>query len=258
MSFLRWYLSKMSLVKQHQIALIPARSGSKRLPGKNIKSLNGVPLIAYTIKSALNSNLFTEVIVSTDSQEIADIALHWGASVPVLRPPEYARDSSPDIEWISHSIENMVITPRNLVECIAILRPTNPLRTADTIVRAFNIFQEQSWADSLRAMEITNKHPGKMWRLGENNQALPFLNQDSEIVPTHDQPTQSLEKLWIQNASLELVRLSALLKTKTISGEKILGFDMPNLQGYDVNTQLDWDFLEYLISINPGLLEKII
>jgi CMP-N-acetylneuraminic acid synthetase len=107
-------------------------------------------------------------------------------------------------------------------------------------------------------MEITNKHPGKMWRLGENNQALPFLNQDSEIVPTHDQPTQSLEKLWIQNASLELVRLSALLKTKTISGKKILGFDMPNLQGYDVNTQLDWDFLEYLISINPGLLEKII
>jgi N-acylneuraminate cytidylyltransferase len=248
----------MSLVKLHQIALIPARSGSKRLPGKNIKSLNGVPLIAYTIKSALNSNLFTEVIVSTDSQEIADIALHWGASVPVLRPAEYARDSSPDIEWVSHSIENMVVTPKNLVDCIAILRPTNPLRTADTIVRAFNIFQEQSWADSLRAMEITHKHPGKMWSLGDNNQASPFLNQDSEIIPTHDRPTQSLEKLWIQNASLELVRFSALLKTKSISGKKILGFDMPNLQGYDLNTQLDWDFLEYLISINPRLLVRII
>jgi N-acylneuraminate cytidylyltransferase len=248
----------MSLVKHHQIALIPARSGSKRLPGKNIKHLNGVPLIAYTIKSALNTNLFTEVIVSTDSQEIADIALHWGASVPALRPPEYARDSSPDIEWVSHCIENMVAIPRNLVECIAILRPTNPLRTSDTIVRAFNIFQEQSWADSLRAMEITNNHPGKMWRLGKNNQALPFLNQDSEIVPTHDRPTQSLEKLWIQNASLELIRFSALLKTTTISGKKILGFDMPSLQGFDINTQLDWDFLEYLISINPELLVKII
>ena len=104
----------MSLVKLHQIALIPARSGSKRLPGKNIKNLNGVPLIAYSIKSALNSKLFTEVIVSTDSQEIAEIAVHWGASVPVLRPPEYASDTSPDIEWVSHSIENMVITSRNL------------------------------------------------------------------------------------------------------------------------------------------------
>ena len=256
MSFLEWCLIKVSLVKLHQIALIPARSGSKRLPGKNIKNLNGVPLIAYSIKSALNSKLFTEVIVSTDSQEIAEIAVRWGASVPALRPPEYARDTSPDIEWVFHSIENMVSTPRDSVECIAILRPTNPLRTADTIIRAFNIFQEQSWADSLRAMEITNKHPGKMWKLGENNQALPFLNQNTEVVPTYDRPTQSLEKLWVQNASLELFRLSAFLKTKTISGRKILGFDMPNLQGYDINTQLDWDFLEYLISINPELLLK--
>ena len=97
MSLLRLCLNKMSLVQQHQIALIPARSGSKRLPGKNIKLLNGVPLIAYTIKSALDSNLFTEIIVSTDSQEIADIAIQWGASVPALRPPEYASDTSPDI-----------------------------------------------------------------------------------------------------------------------------------------------------------------
>jgi N-acylneuraminate cytidylyltransferase len=247
----------MSSLNRHQIALIPARSGSKRLPGKNIKNLNGVPLIAYTIKSALDSNLFTEVIVSTDSQEIADIALHWGASVPALRPTEYANDSSPDIEWVLHSIDNMVATPRNLVECIALLRPTNPLRTAKTIVRAFNVFQKEDWADSLRAMEITDKHPGKMWRLGEKNLASPFLSQDIEILPTHDRPTQSLEKLWIQNASLELIRFSALLKTKTISGKKVVGFNMPRLEGFDINTQWDWDFLEYLISTNPEVLGKM-
>ena len=125
-----------------QIALIPARSGSKRLPGKNIKLLRGIPLIAYTIQSALDSNLFSEVIVSTDSREISDIAIKWGASVPALRPIEYAGDESPDIEWVLHSVNNMISTPKSLIDCIAILRPTSPLRSADTIVKAFELFQE--------------------------------------------------------------------------------------------------------------------
>jgi len=247
----------MKNTNSKQVAFIPARSGSKRLPGKNIKKLKGVPLIAYTIKSALESEIFTEVIVSTDSQEIADVALQWGAVVPVLRPLVNANDSSTDIEWVLHSIDNMIATPRDLIECIAILRPTNPLRTAETIVSAFNIFKEQTWADSLRAMEEVNKHPGKMWRLGENQHAIPFLDQTREITPTHDQPTQMLEKLWVQNASLEIVRLSSLLISKKISGKNVLGFTMPGLEGYDINTQLDWDFLEYLILVNPQILRKL-
>jgi CMP-N,N'-diacetyllegionaminic acid synthase len=241
----------------HQIALIPARSGSKRLPGKNIKLLRGVPLIAYTIKSALDSNLFSEVIVSTDSTEIADIAIKWGASVPTLRPSEYASDNSPDIEWVLHSVENMVVTPKSLIGCIAILRPTSPLRSAKTIVNAFELFQAEVSMDSLRAMEITNSHPGKMWRLGEDNHATPFLPQINHMIPTHDRPTQSLEKLWIQNASLEFIRFRSLEQLRTISGNKVYGFIMPGLEGLDINTQLDWDNLENLVNSNTGLLKHI-
>jgi N-acylneuraminate cytidylyltransferase len=241
-----------------QIALIPARSGSKRLPGKNIKLLRGIPLIAYTIQSALDSNLFSEVIVSTDSREISDIAIKWGASVPALRPIEYAGDESPDIEWVLHSVNNMISTPKSLIDCIAILRPTSPLRSADTIVKAFELFQEAESMDSLRAMEITNTHPGKMWRLGNDNRATPFLSQIDQKIPTHDRPTQSLEKLWIQNASLEFIRFRSLVESKTISGKKVFGYIMPGLEGLDVNTQFDWDYLENLVNTNTSLLKQII
>jgi N-acylneuraminate cytidylyltransferase len=241
-----------------QIALIPARSGSKRLPGKNIKLLRGIPLIAYTIQSALDSNLFSEVIVSTDSREISDIAIKWGASVPALRPIEYAGDESPDIEWVLHSVNNMISTPKSLIDCIAILRPTSPLRSADTIVKAFELFQEAESMDSLRAMEITNTHPGKMWRLGDDNRATPFLSQIDQKIPTHDRPTQSLEKLWIQNASLEFIRFRSLVESKTISGKRVFGYIMPGLEGLDVNTQFDWDYLENLVNTNTSLLKQII
>ena len=241
-----------------QIALIPARSGSKRLPGKNIKLLRGIPLIAYTIQSALDSNLFSEVIVSTDSREISDIAIKWGASVPALRPIEYAGDESPDIEWVLHSVNNMISTPKSLIDCIAILRPTSPLRSEDTIVKAFELFQEAESMDSLRAMEITNTHPGKMWRLGDDNRATPFLSQIDQKIPTHDRPTQSLEKLWIQNASLEFIRFRSLVESKTISGKKVFGYIMPGLEGLDVNTQFDWDYLENLVNTNTSLLKQII
>jgi CMP-N,N'-diacetyllegionaminic acid synthase len=244
----------MKAQKFSQIALIPARSGSKRLPGKNVKELRGVPLIAYTISSALQSNLFDEVIVSTDSDEIAEIAIKWGASVPTLRPSEYASDLSADIEWVLHCVENMITTPKSLIDCIAILRPTSPLRTAETIVTAFELFQQQVLADSLRAMEVTNKHPGKMWKLSENNHATPFLEQGSHETPTHDRPTQSLETLWVQNASLEFVRFRSLQKSGKISGGKVLGFIMPGLEGFDINTELDWNFLEYLVKIRPEIL----
>jgi CMP-N,N'-diacetyllegionaminic acid synthase len=241
-----------------QIALIPARSGSKRLPGKNIKLLRGIPLIAYTIQSALDSNLFSEVIVSTDSREISDIAIKWGASVPALRPIEYAGDDSPDIEWVLHSVDNMILTPKSLIDCIAILRPTSPLRSADTIVNAFELFQEAESMDSLRAMEITNTHPGKMWRLGEDNRATPFLSQIDQKIPTHDRPTQSLEKLWIQNASLEFIRFRSLVESQTISGKRVFGYIMPGLEGLDVNTQFDWDYLENLVNTNTSLLKQIL
>src|SRR5210317_2466380 len=89
------------------VALIPARSGSKRVPDKNIRTLAGHPLIAYSIAAALQSRIFTAVIVSTDSERYADIARHYGAEVPFLRPDEIAGDTSPDIEWVTYTLDHL-------------------------------------------------------------------------------------------------------------------------------------------------------
>jgi CMP-N,N'-diacetyllegionaminic acid synthase len=239
------------------IALIPARSGSKRLPLKNIKPLNGVPLIAYTIVAAIKSELFKEVIVSTDSHVIADIAKEWGAKVPGLRPERFSTDSSTDIEWVNHAISEFISTPAHLVDKVSILRPTSPLRKSSSIVTAMNELNACTWADSIRAMEPIKNHPGKMWILDQNNHADPFLDQSAEVIPTFNKPTQMLQKLWVQNASLEIARMSAIIRTQKISGDKVLGIELPSFEGFDINTPSDWEYLEFVVSKNPEVLPKI-
>lgn len=240
------------------VAMIPARGNSVRLPGKNIRPLNGLPLIAYSIRAALESGIFSEVIVSTDDPQIAEIAREWGACVPSLRPQEFAMSSSTDLEWIMHALEDLISIPEELIGCIAIIRPTNPLRKASTIKKAMEVFKKNSWADSLRAMDVTYIHPGKMWRVDENMEATPYLDQTDEIIPTHNRPTQTLEKLWLQNAGLEITKSSSLLETQSISGYRVMAFQMPDYEGLDLNTELDWRLLEALLKNKPHLLPIIV
>ena len=247
----------MSQAPAVSIALIPARAGSKRLPLKNIKPLNGIPIIAYSIIAAKKTGLFSEIIVSTDSEEIAEIAEKWGAKVPSLRPEEFATDESSDIEWVRHAISKLISFPPESVDKVSILRPTSPLRSSESIVNAMRILNACPWADSIRAMEVTSKHPGKMWILDDQNRATAFLNQSDESLPTYNTPTQSLQKLWVQNASLEIAKISAIIETQTISGHNVMGLELPNFEGLDINTTTDWEFLEYLSVKYPEILPKI-
>ncbi|WP_293080853.1 hypothetical protein [Moorena sp. SIO3H5] len=160
------------------VALIPARAGSKRVPGKNIRRLKGHPLIAYTIAAATQSQVFSAVIVSTDSEEVADIARYYNAEVPFLRPPEYATDKSPDIEWIDYTLRRLSDMGRQF-DCFSILRPTSPCRQPHTIQRAWQGFLAQAnQVDSLRAVEKCQQHPGKMWVL-KGSLMKPLLEQNT-------------------------------------------------------------------------------
>src|ERR1051325_3707005 len=114
------------------VALIPARQGSKRVPGKNIRFLNGHPALAYTIPPALESGVFDAVLVSTDSDETAAIARYYGAEVPFLRPAAFATDTSPDIEWVDYTLRELNTRGRRW-DAFSLLRPTSPFRTPDTI-----------------------------------------------------------------------------------------------------------------------------
>ncbi len=243
--------------KPEIIGLIPARGGSKRVPGKNIKILAGHPLLAYTISAALESGAFSRVIVSTDSAEIADIATKYGAEVPFMRPEELAADHSPDIDWIRDLLD--VLRKRGeLTDCFSILRPTSHFRQAETIKRAWKEFSANFEADSLRAVEKCNEHPAKMWRINGGRMSPVMANPDRSSTPWHSMPYQSLPAIFVQNASLEIAHCRIPLECGTIAGESILPFVTDGYEGFDINRPEDWIVAEYLIENRMAVLPEVL
>lgn len=228
------------------VALIPARSGSKRVPDKNIRDLGGHPLIARTIAAAIASERFRAVVVSTDSPEIAAIAAHYGADVPFLRPAELARDDSPDIEWVVHALRGLA-ERGPAFDAYSILRPTSPFRTAATIRRAWGTFLADPTADSLRAVERCRQHPGKMWVM-RHGRLLPLLPFGPEERPWHSSATQTLPAVYVQNASLEISWSRVALERGTIAGEAIVPFLTEGREGLDINDLEDFERAEWLVA----------
>ena len=164
------------------IAFVPARSGSERVPGKNVRPLGGHPLLAYPIEVALQSGVFERVVCSTDSEEIADVARWYGAEVPFLRPAEYATSTSPDVEWLSFTLERL----EERYDVFAIVRATNPFRGPDVVRRGLELLLATPEADSLRAVEPVKQHPGKMWLLADDGRTMrPLLEQSHLDVAWH-------------------------------------------------------------------------
>jgi CMP-N,N'-diacetyllegionaminic acid synthase len=237
------------------IALVPARAGSKRVPGKNIRPLAGHPLLAYTIAAALDSGVFASVVVSTDSEETAAIARHYGAEVPFLRPVDMAGDLSPDIEWVTHMLAGLESAGAG-TECFSILRPTSPFRRAETIQRAWRHFLSAGPVDSLRAVELCRQHPGKMWVV-EGDRMRPLLRGDETGVPWHSRQYQALPPVYVQNASLEIAWTRTVRDTGTIAGHTIVPFFTEDYEGFDVNEQKDWWYAEHLIESGAARLPAV-
>jgi CMP-N,N'-diacetyllegionaminic acid synthase len=237
------------------VAFIPARVGSKRVPGKNVRVLGGHPMMAYTIGPALESKVFDAVIVSTDSEEIAAIARHYGAEVPFLRPAAFASDTSPDIEWLDHTIGELSARGRSW-DCFSLLRPTSPFRTAATIRRAWATFTSQQGVDSLRAVELCAQHPGKMWivRGQRMSPLLPFGNGEQ---PWHSTPYQALPQVYVQNASLEIAWTRVVRERRTIAGDVLVPFLTEGHEGFDINDAFDWMVAERLISEGKATLPRL-
>ncbi len=237
------------------VALIPARSGSKRVTGKNIRLLEGHPLIAYTIAAALRSRVFDSILVSTDSGEYADIARYYGAEVPFLRPDEFAGDNSPDIEWVEYTLKRLRDLGRNY-DCFSILRPTSPFRQADTICRAWQEFLEEPGVDALRAVEKCQQHPGKMWVV-RGKRIMPLLPLSPSVQPWHSTPYQSLPEVYVQNASLEIACTRVVFEGRTIAGNTLVPFFTRDYEGFDVNQPLDWQMAEEIVRRSQARLPVI-
>ena len=227
------------------VALIPARSGSKRVPDKNIRPLAGHPLMAYTIAAATQSEIFADVIVSTDSQTYADIAGHYGAQVPFLRPAEIAGDHSPDIEWLESTLQRLQKQGRKY-DCFSILRPTSPFRLPETIRRAWQTFLAATGVDSLRAVEKCSQHPGKMWVV-RGRRMTPLLPLGPEKQPWHSSQYPSLPEIYVQNASLEIAWSRVVFEDRTIAGNVVMPFFTETYEGFDVNNPYDWQLAEQIV-----------
>mgnify|MGYP001596484585 FL=1 len=223
------------------VALIPARSGSVRIPNKNIRELAGHPLMAYSIAAARESGIFDRVIVSSDSEKYLEVALRYGADCHF----EKIVGDRYDYKWIDQVLNRNWDYRLNRPEYFAILRPTSPFRSVETIRRCFT---EWNWDkyDSIRAVEPVSQHPGKMWVVREKTM-YPLLPAGPVDPPWHSSPTQNLPQVYIQNASLEMASLEAFNRTKTISGWKIQAFFTDSLEGYDLNSEYDWEIAKKLI-----------
>lgn len=234
------------------VALIPARAGSQRIPGKNMKRLGGHPLIAYTLAVAQDSGLFSRVIVCTDDHDIAGYATDAGVAVRWREP---VSSDQPDIVWVKEALSD---GPRPWHFCI--LRPTSPFRSVEMLHRAKTRFDSACLnADSLRAVEPVTQHPGKMWTwLGPGYQILPVLDRKREDgTPWHSSPTQSLPVHYAQNASLEMGWTRNVEVHGTIHGRSVMPFFTEGYEGFDLNEPRDWREAEYLIASGAAVLPEI-
>jgi len=237
------------------VALIPARSGSTRIPHKNVRNLGDHPLLAYTVASALKSGVFQDVIVSTDSEPYAQIARYYGAEVPFLRPGEIAGDKSPDIDWIAYTLERLRQSDRSY-DCFSILRPTSPFRQPETIRRAWIEFVSEKGVDSLRAVEKCSEHPGKMWVI-QGRRMTPLLPLGPVEQPWHSSQYQALPLVHVQNASLEIAWTRVVYETRSIAGHTVMPFLTQGYEGVDVNRPVDWMVAEALLASGQVSLPEI-
>jgi len=239
-----------------KVAFIPARSGSKRVPGKNIRSLAGHPILAYTVRAAIESEVFDSVICATDSNEYADIARYYGAEVPFLRDVSISGDKSPDIEWVTWLLGELAKTGREY-DIFSILRPTSPFRLPQTIQRAWAVFEENRDADSLRAVAKCSQHPGKMWVI-KGERMLPLLPFSNGDTPWHSSQYAALPEVYVQDASLEIAWSAIALEQGSIAGETIVPFITQGLEGFDINEPEDWLLAETYLSQGKAQLPDII
>ena len=217
------------------IALIPARGGSKGIPRKNIKPFNSKPLIYWSIKVALESNKVDRVIVSTEDEEIADIARSFSAEVPFMRPKKYAMDNSSGLEPIMHALEKI---PN--INDLLILQPTSPLRR---LLDIDGIFDQRSKFNSDSAVSLTlSKKPSDIFFQLDKNMKI-FSSKETLSF----KPRQEYQKRFYLNGALYLSTKESILKNKSLVTADTIGYIMPEEYSIDIDTPFDWMIAEFLM-----------
>jgi len=228
------------------IAIIPARGGSRGVPKKNIIDLGGYPLISYSIACAKLSKHISRVIVSTDSQEIADIAKKYGAEVPFMRPAEFATDTAVDIDVIKHAMgwlrENENFEP----EYIVFLRPVTPLREPELIDKAIEYLHACPEATSLRSGWETREAPHKLF--GKDGKFFTGLFPSDPRPEYYNLPRQAFAPVYQPDGYVDIWKTKTIKETGILHGDKILAFESPN--SGELDTIKDLEFIKFNLQNN--------
>jgi CMP-N,N'-diacetyllegionaminic acid synthase len=228
------------------LAVIPARAGSRGVPGKNLRVVAGRPLIAWTIAAARNTPAIDRAIVSTDSSEIADVARAWGAEVPFLRPRELALDDTPGLDPVLHVLETLDRLEAYRPDFVMLLQPTSPLRTAADIESAIGF--ARAGADSVVSVSPVAQHPAWMKRVADG-----YLDDWSA---TDLQSTrQQLEPLFVLNGAIYLARTATLVARRSFYGERTRAYVMPPERSIDIDSPWDLHLADLALRFPFGATE---
>lgn len=227
------------MAKLKVLGLIPARGGSKGIPGKNTRMLGGKPLLQYAWEAAQESGVIDRVLLSTDSEEIAEVGKRLGIEVPFIRPPELAQDDTPMLDVIEHLVE-WLRTKNELPDAIALLQPTSPTRKAQHLIDAVAML-EQYECDSVVAVTEVPQHFAPHFVMKQTHAGYLdfYLDEGARITRRQDLP-----KAYSRCGTVYLFRLSSLEKYRSIYGEKCLPLVLPEEEAINLDTMSDWQEAE--------------
>jgi len=233
-------------------ALIPARSGSKGVLDKNIRDLAGRPLLAWSVRAGLLARSVTRVIVSTDSEDYAEIAREYGAETPFLRPREHAGDTAGDEQVIGHLIRWLQSEEGIVPDFVAYLRPTTPLREARMVDAAVERLRSETEATALRSIHEMSESAYKTFeRAGDY---LKPVGSQMSLEETNA-PRQALPKTYVGNGYVDVFRTARLLAGDSLMGTRVYGFVTPRIA--EIDTEEDFEFIEYQAARSPELINAL-
>lgn len=242
--------------QQKVYALIPARGGSKRIPRKNVVEVGGKQLLAWTIEAAQKSRFISRIIVSTDDPEIAAVAKKYGAEAPFMRPKDMAGDLTPDLPVFEHALRWLEREEGVMPAVIAHLRVNTGLfRTAEDMDRGIEMLLARPAYDSVRALVPALLHPLKTYRLDGENLA-PFVpsaaaKKLSGLVEPFNEPVQKLPKAYAAAGYFSAIKPATILEKHSMTGEKILGYEVPPAHALDIDTPEELAYARWLIRSLP-------
>jgi CMP-N-acetylneuraminic acid synthetase len=224
------------------LAIIPARSGSKGLPGKNIRPFLGHPLLAYSVAAAKQSSAVVRVICSTDSEDIATVARRYGAETPFLRPSSLAQDDTLDLPVMQHAIRWLQDKDKWPTDILVQLRPTSPIRPAGLVDQAVQLLLNDKNATAVRTVCPAPANPYKMWRLPEGGfSESPYMRNLLEvpgIAEPYNAPRQQLPAVWWQTGTVDVVRAEVVL-AGSMTGARILPCAVSTEIAVDIDKEAD-------------------